>query len=190
MKSTCSYLKIEITDSDLNQKILSILSSIIGKKVLQIINQESHNATEISKKGNLPLTKVYKWLHELEDCNLVRVTGIINIKGRKTRYYKSNIDMIMINPNQDISRIEIFGSKNKVKCLKCGSTNCNIEYDRKTKKLNTKCVDCDLRYREYYSHSLKEEKQKVIILRALTKLQLEKDERQKVILIDKKSKKN
>jgi len=189
MKITYSYLKGEITDSDFNQKILSILSSKIGKKVLQIINQESHNAAEISKKGNLPLTKVYKWLHELEDCNLIRVSAIMNTERRKTHYYKSNIDMITINPNQDVSRIEIFGSKNKVKCLKCGSTNCNLEYDPKTKKFNTKCVDCDLRYREYYSHSLKEEKQKVIILKALTKVQLEEDERQKVIFMDKKSKK-
>jgi len=178
-----SEIRHKILDVNLNDKILKMLSSKLARKIIETTTQNSHSASEISEMGSIPLSKVYRWLKQLEDYKLLRVTKIINHEGRKISYYKSKIDMIMVNPKKESSLgIEILGLGSIIHCLKCGSINCTLEYDKKFNTTLCKCIDCETRYLETFSHDLKEEKQKIIILNALSTHQIA-EERQKVIIL-------
>ena len=177
-------IRRKIVDVDLNDKILKMMSSKLARKIIEMTTQRSHSASEISEMGNIPLTKVYRWLQKLEDYKLLRVTKIINHEGRKVSFYSSMIDMIMINPNKKPSlEIEILGLGNIINCLKCGSINCTLEYDKKSNKTVCKCIDCETRYVETFSHDLKEEQQKMIILKGLLDPHQVAEESQKVIIL-------
>lgn len=177
-------IRRKIVDVDLNDKILKMVSSRLARKIIEITTHRSLSASEISEMGNIPLTKVYRWLQKLEDYKLLRVTKIINHEGRKVSFYKSMIDMIMVNPNKKPSLgIEILGVGNIINCSKCESTNCTLEYDKKSKMTVCKCIDCETRYLETFSHDLKEEKQKIIILKALSNPHQVAEESQKVIIL-------
>ena len=179
-----SEIRRKIVDADSNEQILRMIGSKLARKILDITNQRPRSASEISQSANIPLTKVYRWLQKLENYKLLRVTRIINSQGRKIRLYKSSVEMIMIHPSKDNSpRIEILGSGNIINCSKCGSSNCTLEYDRKSNKTICKCIDCEIRYLETFSHNLKEEKQKMIILKGLSDRHQLVEEHQKVIIL-------
>lgn len=179
-----SEIRRKIVDADSNEQILRMIGSKLARKILDITNQRPRSASEISQSGNIPLTKVYRWLQKLENYKLLHVTRIINSQGRKIRLYKSSVEMIMIHPSKDNSpRIEILGSGNIINCLKCGSRNCTLEYDRKSNKTICKCIDCEIRYLETFSHNLKEEKQKMIILKGFSDRHQLVEEHQKVIIL-------
>ena len=154
-----------------------------ARKIIQVTNEKPLSASEISKTCSIPLTKVYQWLRRLENCKLLRPTGVINEEGRRIRLYKSMVNMIMIDPTETSSpRVEILGSGKIIKCSKCGSANCTLVYD-KSNKTTAQCIDCKTKYVETISHSLKEEKQKFIILEGLSDSHSIKEEQQKVFIL-------
>ncbi len=177
-------LRREVVDSDSNVKIIKMMGSEHARKIIQVTNEKPLSASEISETCGIPLTKVYRWLQRLENCKLLRPTGIINEDGRRIRFYKSMVNMIMIDPTETSSpRVEILGSGNIIKCSKCGSTNCTLAYD-KSNKTTAECIDCKIKYVETLSHSLKEEKQKLIILEGLSDSHSRKEEQQKVFILE------
>ena len=155
-----------------------------ARKIIQVTNEKPLSASEISKTCSIPLTKVYRWLRRLENCKLLQPTGVINEEGRRIRLYKSMVNMIMIDPTETSSpRVEILGSGSIIKCSKCGSANCTLAYD-KSNKTTIQCMDCKTKYVETLSHSLKEEKQKFMILDFISDSHSLKEERQKVFLLE------
>lgn len=179
-----SEIRRKIVDPDSNDQILRMIGSKHARKIIEITNQRSMSAMEISKTADIPLTKVYRWLQKLENHKLLHVTGTINSQRRKVRLYKSLVEMIMIHPGKNNSpRIEILGSGETIFCSKCGSSNCTLEYDKNFNKTVCKCIDCEIRYLQVYSHTLREEKQKVIILKGLSYNHQLAEEHQKVIIL-------
>ena len=176
-------LRRKVVDSDSNVKIIKMMGSKHARKIIQVTNEKPLSASEISETCSIPLTKVYQWLRRLENCKLLKPSGIVNEGGRRIRFYKSRVNMIMIDPTETSSpRVEILGSGNIIKCSKCGSTNCTLAYD-KSNKTTAQCLDCKIKYVETLSHSLKEEKQKFIILDGLSDSHIIKEEQQKVFLL-------
>ncbi len=156
-----------------------------ARKILEATNEKPMSASEISKNCSIPLTKVYRWLQRLENCKLLMLSGIINEKGRKVRLYKSGVTMIMINPTESKSpKVEILGSGNTIKCVECGSSNCNLIFDKKSNKTNAQCMDCEMKYKETLSHLLKEEQQKFIVLESLSDSHAHREEQQKMYLLE------
>ena len=177
-------LRRRVVDSDSNVKIIKMIGSEHARKIIQVTNEKPLSASEISKTCSIPLTKVYRWLQKLENCKLLRPTGVINEEGRRIRFYKSMVNMIMIDPTETPSpKVEILGSGNIIKCSKCGSTNCTLAYD-KSNKTTAQCMDCKIKYVETLSHSLKEEKQKFMILDFISNSHSLKEEQQKVFLLE------
>ena len=161
-----------------------MMGSEHARKIIQITHEKPLSALEISKTCSIPLTKVYRWLQKLENCKLLQLTGIISEEGRRIRFYKRRVNMIMIDPTETSSpKVEILGSGNIIKCSKCGSANCTLAYD-KSNKTTVQCMDCKVKYVETLSHSLKEEKQKFMILDFISDLHSLKEEQQKVFLLE------
>ena len=92
--------------------------------------------------------------------------------------------MIIIDPTEtSSSKVEILGSGNIIKCSKCRSSNCTLEID-KSNKTTVQCRDCKTKYVETLSHSLKEEKQKFMILDFISDSHSLKEQQQKVFLLE------
>lgn len=161
-----------------------MISSKHARKIIEITNQKSLSALEISKIADIPLTKVYRWLQKLENHKLLHVTATINSEGRKVRLYKNSVEMIMIRPNSNyFPRIEILGSGDTTYCSKCGSSNCALEYDINSNKTISKCIDCEIRHLEAYSHALTKDQEKMLILKTPSEKHQLADEHQKVIIL-------
>lgn len=177
-------LRKRIVDSDSNLRIIKMMGSKNARKIIQITDEKPLSASEIHKACSIPLTKVYRWLRKLENCKLLQPSGNVNENGRRVRLYKSQVNMIMIDPRQTSPNVEILGSGIPIKCSKCGSNNCNLTFDKKTNKTVAQCIDCDIKFRESVSHQLKEQEQKFIILESLSNSQALKEEQQKVFLLE------
>lgn len=177
-------MRRDIVDSDSNIKIIKMMGSEHVRKIIQITSKNPLSASEISETGNIPLTKVYRWLQKLEECKLVQITGTINDEGRRIRFYKSLVHMIMIDPTKISSpKVEILGLGGIIKCSKCQSTNCTIVYDE-SNKTTVECLECKIKYIETISHSLNEEKQKFMILEGLSNMYNLREEEQKVFILE------
>ena len=177
-------LRKRIVDSDSNLRIIKMMGSKNARKIIQITDEKPLSASEIHKACSIPLTKVYRWLRKLENCKLLQPSGNVNENGRRVRLYKSQVNMIMIDPRQTSPNVEILGSGIPIKCSKCGSNNCNLTFDKKTNKTVAQCIDCDIKFRESVSHQLKEQEQKFIILESLSNSQALKEEQQMVFILE------
>ncbi len=178
-------LKAKSADAESGIKILKILNSENVRKILEGTSEKPISAEKISKKYNIPLTKVYRWIKKLQDLKLLETTGDITENGRKVRLYKNLVRMIMVNPqNPAESKVRMLGIGNQLSCFKCGSSNCTLEFDNNKSEWSSKCVECDRKMIQTISHKLKEEQQKAILLESISDTHSLNEEKQKVILLE------
>jgi len=88
-------------------KILEITSDLYCRKILSMLKKEPKSVVEISKETKIPISTVYRRLQTLYDIKLLRISGIINNRGKKTFLYKSKIKSVSSFFNGDSIEIKI-----------------------------------------------------------------------------------
>ncbi len=94
---------IQLTEFDINQKIMESLCSVCTRAVLFSIKGSPRDATWIAENLKISLSTVYKALSVLEDLTLIEVDKyVISPEGKKVKQYRSRISRIEITMD-DIS---------------------------------------------------------------------------------------
>ena len=88
---------IQLSEFDITQKIIELLSSVCTRAVLFSVKNESKDATQIADELDLSLSTVYKTLSSLEDLALIEVHKFIfSNEGKKIKKYRSRIGKVEI----------------------------------------------------------------------------------------------
>ena len=88
---------IQLSDFDINQKIIESLSNVCTRSVLFSVKDESKDATQIANELKISLSTVYKTLSTLENLALAEVDKyVISPEGKKIKLYRSRIGKVEI----------------------------------------------------------------------------------------------
>ena len=88
---------IQLSEFDVNQKIIESLSNVCIRSVLFSVKAESKDATQIANELKISLSTVYKTLSTLENLALAEVDKyVISPEGKKIKLYRSRIGKVEI----------------------------------------------------------------------------------------------
>ena len=88
---------IQLSEFDINQKIIESLSNVCTRSVLFSVMEESKDVTQIANELKISLSTVYKTLSNLEDLALAEVDRyVISPEGKKIKLYRSRIGKVEI----------------------------------------------------------------------------------------------
>ncbi len=88
---------IQLSEYDITQKIIELLSNVCSRAVLFCIKNEAKDATQIADELKISLSTVYKTLSHLENLALIDVEQyVISNEGKKIKQYKSRIGKVEI----------------------------------------------------------------------------------------------
>ena len=88
---------IQLSEFDINQKIIESLSNVCTRSVLFSVKKESKDVTQIANELKISLSTVYKTLSTLEDLALAEVDRyVISPEGKKIKLYRSRIGKVEI----------------------------------------------------------------------------------------------
>ena len=88
---------IQLSEFDINQKIIESLSNVCTRSVLFSVKEESKDVTQIANELKISLSTVYKTLSTLEDLALAEVDRyVISPEGKKIKLYRSRIGKVEI----------------------------------------------------------------------------------------------
>lgn len=88
---------IQLSEFDINQKIIESLSNVCTRSVLFSVKGESKDVTQIANELKISLSTVYKTLSTLEDLALAEVDRyVISPEGKKIKLYRSRIGKVEI----------------------------------------------------------------------------------------------
>lgn len=82
---------IEINEDTKKQRIVEIFSDQNTSTILSAIVTKSKSASEISDEIKIPLSTVYRKLHQLVENRMIAISGCIDTRGRRNYLYKSKI---------------------------------------------------------------------------------------------------
>ena len=88
--------------------ILQIISDPERRKIINTIKYKSKSAMQISKETNLPLSSVYRRIHELTAKNILITSGAINEQNKKEILYKSKIHKVQATFDNEVMDVKIF----------------------------------------------------------------------------------
>ena len=88
---------IQLSEFDINQKIIESLSNVCIRSVLFSVKAESKDATQIANELKISLSTIYKTLSTLENLALAEVDKyVISPEGKKIKLYRSRIGKVEI----------------------------------------------------------------------------------------------
>ena len=88
---------IQLSEFDINQKIIESLSNVCIRSVLFSVKAESKDATQIANELKISISTVYKTLSTLENLALAEADRyVISPEGKKIKLYRSRIGKVEI----------------------------------------------------------------------------------------------
>ena len=78
-------------------KVLSIIFDPYSRKILNSIKNSFKSPHEISSICKVPISTVYRRLHDLYEINMLKKSGNIGLDGKKYFLYKSKMYSIRVN---------------------------------------------------------------------------------------------
>ena len=107
---------IQLSEFDITQKIIELLSGVCTRAVLFSIKKESKDANQIADELTISLSTVYKTLSNLEDLALVEVDKyVISSEGKKIKYYRSRIAKVEITMENSEPKLNLYPNTENLK---------------------------------------------------------------------------
>ena len=88
--------------------ILQAVSEPERRKIIDTIKDDFKTAIQISKSTQIPLTIVYRRLHELNEKNILLTSGRINSLKKKETLYKSKVRKVVATYDNGTVDVKIF----------------------------------------------------------------------------------
>ncbi len=85
---------ISVENEEKIQSILQIMSDKYSRDLLRITRDLPKSASSIAQETEIPISTVYRRIQKLQDIGIVRVSGEINLEGKKHFLYHSKVKAI------------------------------------------------------------------------------------------------
>ena len=87
--------------------ILQIMADKYSRDLLRITQDTPKSAFKIAAETGIPISTVYRRIQKLQDVGIVRVSGEINLEGKKHFLYQSKVKSISTRIAGEFINIEI-----------------------------------------------------------------------------------
>ena len=85
---------ISVDQEEKIQGILEIMADRYSRELLRTTRELPKSALRISQETGIPISTVYRRIQKLQDAGVVRVSGEINLEGKKHFLYQSKVKAI------------------------------------------------------------------------------------------------
>lgn len=85
---------------DKQENILRLISDSCARNIIHSIQIEPKSAVQISNELGAELCTIYRRLHKFQKYNLLKISFQITSSGKKSFYYQSKINSIMVHYQQ------------------------------------------------------------------------------------------
>ena len=89
------------------QDILEIMADKYSRDLLRATRELPKSAFSISQETGIPISTVYRRIQKLQDAGVVRVSGEINLEGKKHFLYQSKVKAISSKVSGEFINVEI-----------------------------------------------------------------------------------
>jgi len=89
------------------EKLMRILTDGYAVKILTMSYGKEKSAIELSQELNVPIAACYRRLHTLEELGLVSEQERISDRGKRIKYYHSNIQKAVISIEDNRITVEL-----------------------------------------------------------------------------------
>ena len=89
------------------QGILEIMADKYSRDLLRTTGEVPKSAFRISQETGIPISTVYRRIQKLQDAGVVRVSGEINLEGKKHFLYQSKVKAISSKVAGEFINVEI-----------------------------------------------------------------------------------
>jgi predicted transcriptional regulator len=98
---------VSIDQEEKIEEILQIMADKYSRDLLKITLDCPKSAFKIAQETGIPISTVYRRIQKLQDAGIVRVSGEINLEGKKHFLYQSKVKEISSKINGEFINIEI-----------------------------------------------------------------------------------
>jgi predicted transcriptional regulator len=98
---------ISVEQEEKIQCILEIMADKYSRDLLRTTRELPKSALRISQETGIPISTVYRRIQKLQDAGVVRVSGEINLEGKKHFLYQSRVKAISSKVTGEFINIEI-----------------------------------------------------------------------------------
>jgi predicted transcriptional regulator len=116
--SSDALREIVIDQDDKKQKALEMFSDNYTRIILSAMIEQPKSALQITEETKIPLTTVYRKLHNMLEENLIKISGQIAENGKKNFLYKSKLRSFHVTFTKDRFAVLVNTSGTCNFCLK------------------------------------------------------------------------
>jgi predicted transcriptional regulator len=98
---------ISVDQEEKIQGILEIMADKYSRDLLRTTRELPKSALRISQETGIPISTVYRRIQRLQDAGVVRVSGEINLEGKKHFLYQSKVKAISSKVAGEFINVEI-----------------------------------------------------------------------------------
>ena len=98
---------ISVDQEEKIQTILEIMADRYSRDLLRTTRELPKSAFRMSQDTGIPISTVYRRIQKLQDAGVVRVSGEINLEGKKHFLYQSRVKAISSKVTGEFINIEI-----------------------------------------------------------------------------------
>ena len=98
---------ISVEQEEKIQGILEIMADKYSRDLLRITQDLPKSALGMSQETGIPISTVYRRIQRLQDAGVVRVSGEINLEGKKHFLYQSKVKAISSKVTGEFINVEI-----------------------------------------------------------------------------------
>lgn len=110
--------EIVIDQDEKKQKALEMFSDNYTRVILSAMIEQPKSALQITEETKIPLTTVYRKLHNMLEENLIKISGQIAENGKKNFLYKSKLRSFHVTFTKDRFAVLVNTSGTCNFCLK------------------------------------------------------------------------
>jgi len=116
--SSDALREIVIDQDEKKQKALEMFSDNYIRIILSAMMESPKSALQITEETKIPLTTVYRKLHNMLEENLIKISGQIAENGKKNFLYKSKLKSFHVTFTKDRFAVLVNTSGTCNFCLK------------------------------------------------------------------------
>jgi DNA-binding transcriptional ArsR family regulator len=106
---------LRLTDEAEKDRVLKALADEYSRIIILSTIQKAKSAVELSAEKNLPISTVYRRLHELQEAKLVAIERIVITEdGKKFDLYRSTVGGVSVFFNLGATEVEIVPNEDMV----------------------------------------------------------------------------
>ena len=98
---------ISVDQEEKIQSILEIMADKYSRDLLRTTREIPKSALKISQETGIPISTVYRRIQKLQDAGVVRISGEINLEGKKHFLYQSKVKAISSKVASEFINVEI-----------------------------------------------------------------------------------